>query len=166
MQVEIEIARPEQAAQVAELRNKVANNFTETFGRGQWSWLTSEVTVKQCMRGNSRVLVAKKENEIIGTVCLQMRKPWAINTAYFTSVPTPLYLVDLAVHPGFQRQGIGSLLMEESRRFASEWHAQAIRLDAYDGQAGAAGFYIKCGYTEIGHAVYKGTALIYFELLL
>jgi hypothetical protein len=42
----------------------------------------------------------------------------------------------------------------------------AIRLDAYDAEAGAGPFYAKCGFEERGRVVYKGDPLIYYELLL
>jgi hypothetical protein len=41
----------------------------------------------------------------------------------------------------------------------------SIRLDAYAGVAGAGGFYEKCGFTEMGHIVYKKVPHIYFEWL-
>jgi hypothetical protein len=44
--------------------------------------------------------------------------------------------------------------------------ADAIRLDAYDGTVGAGAFYAKYGFKEVGRVVYRGTPLIYFELLL
>jgi hypothetical protein len=44
--------------------------------------------------------------------------------------------------------------------------ADAIRLDAYDAQAGAGPFYTKCGYRELAHVVYKNNPLIYFERIL
>jgi hypothetical protein len=46
------------------------------------------------------------------------------------------------------------------------WPADAVRLDAYQGPAGAGGFYERCGFREVGRAAYRGTPLIYFELLL
>jgi hypothetical protein len=46
------------------------------------------------------------------------------------------------------------------------WPADAIRLDAWDAQAGAGEFYRKCGYREVGRAAYRKTRLIYFELAL
>jgi hypothetical protein len=44
--------------------------------------------------------------------------------------------------------------------------SDAIRLDAYDGAVGAGAFYARYGFREMGRAAYKGTRLIYFELLL
>jgi hypothetical protein len=49
---------------------------------------------------------------------------------------------------------------------ARAWPADAIRLDAYDGPAGAGPFYVKCGYRPTGRVTYRGTALVYFEQLL
>jgi len=42
----------------------------------------------------------------------------------------------------------------------------AIRLDAYDAEAGAGRFYARCGYTELGRAIYRSAPLIYYELRL
>lgn len=40
----------------------------------------------------------------------------------------------------------------------------AIRLEAFDADAGAGGLYRQCGFTEVGRASYRGTPLIYFEM--
>jgi len=47
-----------------------------------------------------------------------------------------------------------------------EWPGDAIRLDAYDADAGAGGFYSNCGFREVGRVNYRGTPLVYYELLL
>jgi hypothetical protein len=49
---------------------------------------------------------------------------------------------------------------------AKAWPADAIRLDAYDTDAGAGPFYVSCGFRERGRVKYKGTPLRYFEMLL
>jgi hypothetical protein len=46
------------------------------------------------------------------------------------------------------------------------WPGQAIRLDAFDAEAGAGGFYAKCGYREVGRTIFRSVPLIYFEKLL
>jgi GNAT superfamily N-acetyltransferase len=45
------------------------------------------------------------------------------------------YLLAMAVTPAKQRQGIGRRCMEEAKRIARAWPADAIRLDAYDAAA-------------------------------
>jgi GNAT superfamily N-acetyltransferase len=94
------------------------------------------------------------------------KKPWAIDVAYFTKVPKPLYLVSMAVHPDHQRKGVGRALVEYAKAYAGGFPAQAIRLDAYDAPAGAGGFYARCGFRETGRVVYKDVPLIYLEFLI
>jgi GNAT superfamily N-acetyltransferase len=72
----------------------------------------------------------------------------------------------MAVEPSWQPQGIGSYLIEEALEVARTWPSDSIRLDAFDAEAGAGGFYAKCGFREVARAVYKGDPLIYFERIL
>jgi GNAT superfamily N-acetyltransferase len=72
----------------------------------------------------------------------------------------------MAVSVARQGKGLGRQAMEDAQRIALAWPADAIRLDAYDADAGAGEFYRKCGYTERGRVVYKGDPLRYYELLL
>lgn len=114
----------------------------------------------------SQVFVARLDGELVGTLRLTEKKPWAIDTDHFFDSKSPLYLMAMAVAPARQRQGIGRMCLEEAKRLAREWPADAIRLDAYDAKAGAGDFYTRCGWKEAGRATYRGAALIYFELLL
>ena len=66
----------------------------------------------------------------------------------------------------FQGQGIGRRCLEQAKSVASAVEAEAIRLDAYEGPAGAGGFYAKCGFRERGRVSYRATRLIYYEMLL
>src|ERR1044071_7302214 len=97
---------------------------------------------------------------------LATRKPWAIDTGYFTPVKRPLYLTGMAVSVTHQGQGLGRLALDDARAVARAWPADAIRLDAYDAVAGAGAFYVRCGFTECGRVTYKGDPLVYYELLL
>jgi ribosomal protein S18 acetylase RimI-like enzyme len=85
--------------------------------------------------------------------------------AYFTRVEQALYLHDMAVTPRAQRRGIGRQMLEEAKEIAASWPAQSIRLDAYDADAGAGGFYGRCGFREVGRVTYRKTPLVYYELL-
>jgi GNAT superfamily N-acetyltransferase len=69
----------------------------------------------------------------------------------------------MAVHPELQRNGVGRLLLKEAEAIARAWPADAIRLDAFDAEAGAGGFYAKCGWREVGRVTYRKDPLIYFE---
>jgi len=65
-----------------------------------------------------------------------------------------------------QGKGVGRRLLDEAKSLAKDWPSDAIRLDAYDAEAGAGGFYAKCGFREVGRVIYRKTPLVYFELLL
>jgi GNAT superfamily N-acetyltransferase len=112
----------------------------------------------------SRILIARTNRRIAGTLRLATKKPWAIDTAYFTAARRPLYLTGMAVHPELQRRGVGRLLLKEAEALARAWPADAIRLDAFDAEAGAGAFYAKCGYREVARVTYKQNPLVYFEL--
>jgi len=102
----------------------------------------------------------------VASLSLGTRKPWAIDTRYFTACARPLYLTAMAVHPDWQRKGIGRQCLREASRIARSWPADAIRLDAFDADAGAGEFYSKCGFREVGRATYREAPLIYFEAVL
>ena len=153
------------AASIADLRNAASMCLSHEFGRGHWSGVTTESSVARGIR-SSRVLLARDGGEIIGTVRLATRRPWAIDTRFFAASAQPVYLVDMAVAPGLQRRGVGRRLIAAALAEARSWDKDAIRLDAYDHPAGAGPFYVKCGFREVGRTTFGGVPLIYYQLLL
>jgi len=165
MKLTFSIATRDDAPVIAALHSAVATDLTNRHGRGPWSALTTEKGALFGMR-HSRVLVARKGKTIVGTLHLPTKKPWAIDVSYFTPVKKALYLTHMAVIPTMQRQGIGRRMLAEVMKQARDWPADAIRLDAFDADAGAGGFYLKCEFREVGRVVYRKEPLIYFELVL
>ena len=149
---------------ITALRTAVAEDLTHKHGRGHWSSCPTEASVLRGLRA-SRVLVARDGRDIVGTLRLATKKPWTIDVAYFQSVSKAVYLHDLAVVPGRQGWGIGRRLVQEAIVTARAWPAEAIRLDAYDAEAGAGPFYARCGFREVGRVSYRNTPLIYYELI-
>jgi GNAT superfamily N-acetyltransferase len=153
------------APTLAILHTAVAVHLTELYGPGPWSTKMSEKGALFAMR-TSQVFVASQGDEIVATLQLTTQKPWAIDTSYFTKCSRPLYLIGMAVTPRKQRQGLGKRCFQEAQQIARAWPADAIRLDAYDAAAGAGGFYVRAGCTEVGRACYRQTPLVYYEYLL
>jgi GNAT superfamily N-acetyltransferase len=158
-------ATPKDIAVIAGLQNAAAGALTARFGAGHWSSLMTERSAELSLR-HSRVRLGMSGTHAVTLVRLATKKPWAIDVSYFTPVKRPLYLTGMAVSVAHQGQGLGRLALEDARATAGEWPADAIRLDAYDADAGAGGFYARCGFRERGRVVYKGNPLIYYELLL
>ena len=158
-------ATPADAPALAALHTAVAEDLTQRFGRGPWSSATTEKGVLFGLR-HSHLVIARKSKGIVGTLRLPTKKPWAIDVSYFTQVKKALYLTHMAVIPNMQRQGVGRKLLKEAVKQVREWPADAIRLDAFDDDAGAGAFYAKCGFREVGRVTYRKAPLIYFELIL
>jgi GNAT superfamily N-acetyltransferase len=162
--VELKPATEADVVAIARLRAAAAEALTAAFGRGHWSSAGTENGVRLDLR-KPGLFIARRGRRLIATLRLAPKKPWAIDPAYFTACRFPLYLTNMAVHPDLQRTGIGRACLDDVVRIAREWPADAIRLDAYDANAGAGGFYARCDYREVGRVVYRSVPLIYYERL-
>jgi GNAT superfamily N-acetyltransferase len=158
-------AKPADVPAIAGLHNAAAGALTAQFGEGHWSSLVTERSVMSSLR-HARVRLGRSGKRIVTVLRLASKKPWAVDVSYFTPVKRPLYLTGMTVSVPHQGEGLGRFALDDARRVAREWPADAIRLDAYDAVAGAGTFYTKCGFTERGRVVYKGNPLVYYELRL
>ena len=88
--------------------------------------------------------------------------------ATLDDVPTIAALHNAAAGALTARFGEGhwSSPVDDAIAVARKWPADAIRLDAYDAEAGAGQFYATCGFLKRGHVRYKNDPLVYYELLL
>jgi GNAT superfamily N-acetyltransferase len=157
-------ARPDDAPVIAGLQNAVAGALTARYGPGPWSALVTERGATLAQR-HARVRVGIEGKRIVSVLRLATKKPWAIDVSHFTPAKRPLYLTEMAVSVAHQGQGLGTLALDDAVAVARAWPADAIRLDAFDADAGAGGFYARCGFTERGRVVYQGDPLVYFERL-
>ncbi len=158
------LATPADVPAIVAVRDAAAARLTAAFGSGHWSGITSERSVELGLR-HGKLVLAKRGRRLLGTLRLATKKPWAIDVAYFTPVRRALYLLDMAVHPDAQRQGVGRALLERAAEVARAWPADAVRLDAYDAPAGAGPFYAKSGWRECGRVVFRNVPLLYYELV-
>lgn len=165
MRLTFALAGPADAPTLAELRAQAARDLTAKFGDGHWS---TEPTLRGAIADlrNAQVWVARRGKQPVATFRLATKKPWAIDTAYFTNCRRAIYLTNMAVLPELQRQGVGRRCIEHAIERVRLWPGNAIRLDAYNADAGAGGFYEKCGFREVGRVLYRLTPLVYYELLL
>ena len=165
MRVKLQIATAGDVADLLSLRAAVNRHLVAQHGKGYWSVRLTEKGAVFAMR-HSTVYIARHRKRLIATLALCTRKPWAIDKTYFSPSKRRLYLTAMEVDPKHQRQGVGKLCLEEACRIARKWPSDAIRLDAWDAEAGAGEFYRKFGFREVGRASYRNTPSIYFEMLL
>ncbi len=163
MRVTFQVATIDDAAELAALQTAVNLHLTSQYGKGPWSAGVTDRGVLASMK-RMTVCAGRSGKRMVATFALSTRKPWAIDTKYFSASKRPLYLTSMAIDPSRQRKGLGRLCIDEARRMASQWPGDAIRLDAWDADAGAGEFYRKCGFREVGRATYRNAPLIYFEM--
>ena len=156
------VATPADAPVIFKVRTDASRELTERHGRGHWSSEPTERGIIADFR-QSKTLIAWRGTEAVGTFRLSTRKPWAIDRSYFTDCKRPIYLTSMAVRPDLQHKGVGRRCVAEALRIVREWPADALRLDAYDAEAGAGEFYAKCGFREVGRTSYRSVPLIYYE---
>lgn len=149
---------------LAALHNATAGALVARFGDGPWNGVSTERGVRNEMR-HARIRVGVEARKVVCCLRLATKKPWAIDAAYFSPVPRAIYLTSMAVAVAHQRRGVGRLALLDAVEIVRAWPASSIRLDAWDAAAGAGGFYSTCGFALRGHVVYRGTPLVYYEML-
>ncbi len=143
-----------------------ADDLTARFGEGHWSGVRTIATLQK-YAGSGTLYVIEADAIVVGTLRLTDLKIGFYRNAWFARPKDPAgYLLDMAVSPDRQHRGLGRRAMEQAERLARQGGLRAIRLDAYQGPAGAGGFYRKCGYDLVHKGEMRGVALEYFEKLL
>lgn len=166
MRVKLQPAQPDDAEAIAALRNAVSDDLTFKHGKGWWTGHCTTAGIFFDLR-NAMLFTGSQRGDVVATLVLATKKPWAIDLKYFPKAKRPLYLTAMAVAPELQRQGVGRACLEQAVIIASKKGADAMFLDAYDHPAAGAGpFYAKCGWREVGRAAYRQVPLIYYARLL
>lgn len=164
MPATLTLATADQASAVVALRNAVAADLTSRHGIGHWSSTSTEKAIRAAMKRSAFYLLCD-QGRAIATLQIATKKPWTIDRRCFTPVARPLYLLGMAVDPARQRAGVGRRCIDDAIAICRTLRADALCLDAYDADAGAGGFYRKCGFRDVGRATCGHTPLIYFEML-
>jgi ribosomal protein S18 acetylase RimI-like enzyme len=89
------------------------------------------------------VLVALRDDEVVGFVCLRPATPWASNAHVLT-------IAGLAVAPSAQRKGVASVLLEAAEAYASERKIERLTLRVLSVNAAARALYQRYGYETEG----------------
>jgi GNAT superfamily N-acetyltransferase len=158
----IAVATKRDVKELWALRTAVAERLTLQHGAGPWSVMPSRSIVVRQLRA-STVLVARHDEQVVGTVRLIKANPMLLDASPFTPVGVALYLIGLAVAPQLRGRGVGGELVEVCKAIALSWPAQALWLDTYESAAGAGRFYEKCGFRKVGPTVFKDAPLGFYE---
>jgi GNAT superfamily N-acetyltransferase len=116
-------------------------SFILPFSRDEARAFWTDAVLPGVMARRRRMLVARLEGRIVGTV--QLDPAWAPNQPHRAEV------LKLLVHPAARRRGIARTLMVELEALARAGGWTLLTLDTWTGQAGEQ-LYRSLGYTTVG----------------
>jgi len=89
------------------------------------------------------VLVALRDDEVVGFVCLRLATPWASNAHVLT-------IAGLAVAPRAQRKGVAGVLLEAAEAYACERKIERLTLRVLSVNTAGRALYQRYGYETEG----------------
>lgn len=92
-------------------------------------------------RNNVKTAIAIEDGQIVGTASLTLEKKFLHKGAMAG------HIEDVAVHPDFQKKGIGKALVEFLLKLAGDFDCYKVTLHCYDDLVV---FYEKCGMRRVG----------------
>ena len=104
-------------AAINELHNAVAQDLTARFGKGHWSYASTEKGVAHSLK-HAKLRIGRSGKRIVTVLRLAKKKPWAIDLKHFSKVKRPFYLTSMAVAPELQGQGLGRACLEQVAEIA------------------------------------------------
>ena len=117
------------------------------------TWQSVEDTKYRCSTGHC--LIAESKGKLLGTITLKENSDDGDPELYQREDVN--YFTQFAVHPDYQRSGIGSYLLDQAERLAFECGAGEIALDTAEGATHLKQIYQKRGYRVVGTVDWNGT---------
>ena len=85
------------------------------------------------------------------SICLVLRdESLILGYLIFWAIPPELHILNIAVHPEFQKRGLGSLLLSYLTEFGLETHCREIFLEVRPSNTAALALYHKMGFLLTG----------------
>ncbi len=165
------LASGEHARQIEEIRNATSRELTLLLGPGHWSSPARIASIRERIKcadperlRKLTLFAAVEGGRAVGSIAVSTFLPGFWKRKYWTE-PTSdaLGVFNLAVHPIFQRRGIGAFLMQEVEALAMSKNLPYIRLDAYATNPMSNRFYEAIGYQFQGMIDVKGVELNLYE---
>ena len=107
--------------QVFEFKEEFAKGVEELYNTLGWKFSPKLITIWKSLRNYSKVLIALSDDRVVGKVTLDV------------AFPPYAEIVNLIVHPEYQRKGIGTKLIEECIKISeSKGHNIQFLMTEYD----------------------------------
>lgn len=137
---ELRLSQLKDATQLMALDELVWNHSTTP---APVEWISREHYLHKCPPGSQ--LVAVQDQVICGYI--------GFNVPTMLDSNVHVYEINIAVHPHYQRQGIGRKLMDAMRELAAEYGKRKLSLRVLASNPKAIAFYKGCGFAEQGRLI-------------
>ncbi|MNO18390.1 Protease synthase and sporulation negative regulatory protein PAI 1 [compost metagenome] len=139
--IQTRLSEMRDAAALMEIDNLVWDRQNTPAEKMEWE--SREKYLQSCPPGNQ--IVAVIGEEIGGYIGFKPPTP----------LPSNAHVLELniAIHPAYQRQGIGRVLMDALVQLAAERGVRKLSLRVLASNPGAVAFYESCGFVEQGRLV-------------
>ena len=144
------------------IKEEDAKIIAKAFAEQGWNKPESQYMeyYRQQLSGQRRVIIAEYEGEFAGYLTIVFKS----DDDYFRERDIP-EIVDFNVLKKFQRQGVGSYLMDVAEAFCFEtYHTVGLSVGLLSDYGSAQRMYVKRGYVPTGTGIkYGNRALKYFD---
>ncbi len=150
MNIEIALATETEIDELEDLYNDLNDFLAKGTNYPGWKkgiYPVRETATEGVKQGN--LYVAKHGGLLAGTVILNHKPDPAYQNAHWafeSDYSDVLVIHTFAVHPDFQRYGVGRALLDFSFELGKKTQTKAVRLDVYEGNAPAIRLYERCGF--------------------
>jgi hypothetical protein len=94
VRLKLQVATADDVTELVSLHAAVNARLISEHGEGYWAGGLTEKGVLFTMR-RATVYIARHRRQLIATLALSTRKPWAIDTKYLSPSKRPLYLTGM-----------------------------------------------------------------------
>lgn len=120
-------------------------------------WKKVDLSIKELETEKEQTGQMIKLNPVSNFVAMERRK--IIGTVFGTFNGRRGWIYRLAVHPNFQKKGLGSLLLKKAETALKKMGVRRVLLGIDEYNYKVIKFYKKCGYREIDDAIFMGKNL-------
>lgn len=147
--IKIELATQNELDRVKEIAEACAKNMIEN-NIFQWNdKYPSREIFKEDIK-NKSLYISKINHEVVGCIMLSSFKDDVYKSVnWITPDEYNLYIHRLAVHPDFQKKGVGRILMDFAEKYAREKKFISVRLDTFSMNKRNLKFYELRGYERL-----------------
>jgi ribosomal protein S18 acetylase RimI-like enzyme len=142
---------------------RAATRHMETRGIYQWDEIYPDKTILQKDIEKGHMHVIEMDGQIVGLISINDEQSPEYRNVPWSYPGRAMVIHRLTIHPGYQRQGLATRMMEFAEGLAEKDGYDTIRLDAFMQNPAATGLYKHFGYEKVGAVRFRKGVFFCYE---